>query len=247
MAVLSRRTCSVLIELLEARLTRTNIEKILYDAEIPYQFFGGSSKTELLLGVIRHLEDRQDHEKLFVLMKFAMKRLPEDAKRILQEALMRDGFVDAGEEIVPEESFASEHKTALEQLIEKHAKHLDAPTLLHHLHDAEELFRIEKWDASVGQSRNFVEQLLTDIARHTATRRRESPDLSRPARIRDYLEHSGFFDQGERRKLVDGIYGYFSEEGSHPGIGHQSTARVCLSMLWTFGYYVLEKFETWTP
>ena len=172
---------------------------------------------------------------------------PTDAQQILQAALIRDGFVSSGEEIVPEESLAAEHKTALEQLVEKHAQCLVTRTLLHHLHDAEELFRLEKWDASVGQSRNFVEQLLTDIAHYTANQRHESPDLSRPVRVRDYLRQAGFFDEGERRKLVDGVYGYFSEEGSHPGTGHQSTARVCLSILWTFGFYVLEKLEAWTP
>ena len=247
MALLSRKTCSVLIELLDARLTRTSIEKIFYDAEIPNHLLGGSSKSELLLNVFRRLEDQQDYERLFVLVQTALKRLPDDAQRMLQAALMRDGFVSAGEEIVPEESFAVQHKTALEQLVEKHAHYLTAATLLHHLPDAEELFRLEKWDASVGQSRNFVEQLLTDIAHYSANQRHESPDLSRPVRVRDYLQQAGFFDEGERRKLVDGVYGYFSEEGSHPGIGHQSTARVCLSILWTFGFYLLEKLETWTP
>jgi hypothetical protein len=210
-------------------------------------FWPAAAKTELLLNVFRRLEDQQDYERLFVLVQTALKRLPDDAQQILQAALIRDGFVSSGEEIVPEESLAAEQKTALEQLVEKHAQCLVTRTLLHHLHDAEELFRLEKWDASVGQSRNFVEQLLTDIAHYTANQRHESPDLSRPVRVRDYLRQAGFFDEGERRKLVDGVYGYFSEEGSHPGIGHQSTARVCLSILWTFGFDVLEKLEAWTP
>ena len=111
--------------------------------------------------------------------------------------------------------------------------------------EAEELFHLAKWDASVGQARNFVEQLLADVAGYSAGQKRESPDLSRPVRTRDYLERIGFFDENERKKLVDGVYGHLSDEGSHPGIGRQSTARICLSVLWNFGFYVLEKLETW--
>jgi hypothetical protein len=113
-------------------------------------FWPAAAKTELLLNVFRRLEDQQDYERLFVLVQTALKRLPDDAQQILQAALIRDGFVSSGEEIVPEESLAAEQKTALEQLVEKHAQCLVTRTLLHHLHDAEELFRLEKWDASVG-------------------------------------------------------------------------------------------------
>lgn len=202
---------------------------------------------ELLLNVFRRLEDQHDYDRLFRLVETALKRLPEEDQKKLKTALLRDGFVGDDESVVPDENLALEHKTALERLVAKHAHKLTAATLAHHLREAEELFRLEKWDASIGQARNFVEQMLTDIANHTASHRGESPDLSRPVKIRDYLQHVGFFDESERKKLVDGVYGYFSEEGSHPGIGRQSTARVCLSVLWNFGFYVLEKMETWTP
>lgn len=247
MAVLSRRTCSVLIELLDARLTQTRIKKLFYDVEIPNHLLGGGSKMELLLNVFRRLEDANDYDRLFLLVQAALKRLPMEDQKTLKCSLLRDGFVGNDDDVVPDEKLALENKTALERLVEKHGHELTAATLLHHLREAEGLFRLEKWDASIGQSRNFVEQLLTDIARHTASQKHETPDLSRPFKIRDYLQQVGFFDEGEREKLVDGVYGYFSEEGSHPGIGEQSTARVCLSILWNFGFYVLEKLEAWRP
>ena len=247
MAILSRRTCSTLLELLDERLTKTNIELVFYESEVPNYILGGNSKMELLLNVFRRLEDQHDYDRLFRLVETAMKRLPEADQKKLNAALLRDGFVGDIDAIVPDENLAVEHKTALERLVEKHAPKLTAETLVHHLREAEELFRLEKWDASIGQARNFVEQLLADIASHTANRRGESPDLSRPVNIRDYLQHVGFFDESERKKLVDGVYGYFSEEGSHPGMGRQSTARICLSVLWNFGFYVLEKMETWPP
>lgn len=247
MAILSRKTCSVLMELLDTRLSRTKIEKVFYEAEIPNSLLSGGSKMELLLNVFRRLEDQQDYDRLLAVVRAGIRQLPSDNRKIMEAALLRDGFVSNDGDVVPDESLAAEHKTALEGLAAKHSHLLNVATLLHHLHQAEELFRLEKWDASIGQARNFVEQLLTDIANHAAKVKAESPDLSKPFKIRDYLEQVGFFDTAERKKLVDGVYGYFSDEGSHPGIGRQSTARVCLSTLWNFGFYVLEKLETWTP
>jgi len=247
MAILSRNTCTALVDLLNARLTRTSIEKIFYQAEVPNHLLSGSSKTELILNVFRHLEDSFDYDRLLRVVEVALKHLPEDDQKKLMPALLRDGYVGSDSEIVSDDNLALEHKSALERLVKKNAAKLTDATLIHHLREAEELYRLDKWDASIGQSRNFVEQLLLDIAKHTARHRHENPDLSKPVLIRNYLQQTGFFDEGERKKLVDGVYGFFSEEGSHPGIGSQSTARVCLSVLWNFGFYVLEKFETWTP
>lgn len=243
MAILSRNTCGIAMSALESYLTRTSIEKLLYEQEVPNELLAGSSKRELLLNVFRTLEGRNNYPLLLRIVRGAHERLPSDKRGELAAALRRDGFVAVGDDVVSEETRPAEHKTALQHLVSSLAAHLSAPTLLHHLREAEDLFRLGKWDASVGQARNFVEQLLTDIANRIAGKHSESPDLSRPVKIRDYLEKRGFFDAAERKKLVDGVYGYFSEEGSHPGISKQSTARVCLSILWTVGFYLLEKFE----
>ena len=63
--------------------------------------------------------------------------------------------------------------------------------------------------------------------------------------VRQYLQDAGFLDEAEKKKLTDGVYGFFSGEGSHPGISKQSTARVCMHILWAFSYYLLEKFKHW--
>jgi hypothetical protein len=44
---------------------------------------------------------------------------------------------------------------------------------------------------------------------------------------------------------VDGVYGYFSDEGAHPGISTHSAARVSKSILLAFAFYVLEKYDAW--
>lgn len=243
MAVLSRRTSALAIELIEKALTRTEINMLFYRHEVPYEKIAGDNKKQFLLNAFRYLDERADL--LVEVIQDALSQLRDERRRELEAALMRDGFVATDTEIVPDETRAREHKTALEQLVGKHAGRLTSATLLHHLKQAEELFRLEKWDASIGQARNFVEQLFSDIAAAISAARHETPDLSAPVKVRNYLQTSGFFDEAERKKLVDGVYGYFSEEGSHPGIGEQSTARVCLSVLWTFGFYVLEKFDQW--
>jgi hypothetical protein len=245
MAVLSRKTCGIAIDALERTLTRTSIERLFWENDVPSQI-SGSSKAELLLNAFRAFETMHRQDLALELVRAALRRTPDDSMRKqIQSALLRDGFVDSGDQLVPEETRSAENKTALEELVAKHAASLTHTTLIHHLHEAEELFRLEKWDASIGQARNFTEQLLLDVAKAVSASRSETPELDRPIRVRNYLESSGFIDETERQKLVDGVYGYFSNEGSHPGISKQSTARICLSILWTFGFYVLEKFDEW--
>jgi len=245
MALLSRKTCALAIRLLGGNFTRTRIERLLYEQEVPNNFIVGNSKEALLLNVFRILEDHRMDDLLLKVIQGAVEVLPDALRAELEAALMRDGFIATGNRLVPEETRAEEHKTALEQLVGKHAGKLTSATLLHHLKEAEDQFRLAKWDASIGQARNFVEQLLSDAAAAISQAKHETPELTAPFKVRNYLQHCGFFDEAERKKLVDGVYGYFSEEGSHPGISKQSTARVCLSVLWTFGFYVLEKLEEW--
>ncbi len=139
----------------------------------------------------------------------------------------------------------TEHRSAIEVLLGKYSGTLKTDVLIHHLKESEDEFRQAKWDASIGQARKFVEQLLSDIALTASKARSETPDLGKPVKVRDYLQKAGFFDDDERKKLIDGVYGFFSDEGAHPGISTQSAARICLSILWSFGFYVLEKFESW--
>lgn len=243
MAVLSRKTCGLAVKLIEADMARTKVERLFYEGEIPNSMVVGDRKEGMILNVFRALENQGSYDLLFNVIKASLEYLKDASRTKLAAALMRDGSTISGFDIVPDETHAVENKTALEQLIEKHSAKLKSVTLLHHLREAEEQFRLEKWDASIGQARNFVEQLLSDVAVAISSARHESPDLDKPVKVRTYLQSCGFFDESERKKLVDGVYGYFSEEGSHPGIGEQSAARICLSILWTFGFYVLEKFD----
>jgi hypothetical protein len=245
MATLSRKTLGIVIRCME-RWSRSEIDLFLYEHGVPNELIQGDSKKSILLSLFRVLEDREEYGQLLqTIVSDVLARLSADDRLWLQESLQCDGFVTLDGTLAPDVPVAEENRTALAMLIHKHADDLDAKTLSHHLENTLDLFKNEKWDVSVGQARNFVEQLLDDIAKAIAKVRKESPDLSKPLKVREYLQACGFFDDSEKKKLVDGVYGYFSKEGSHPGISEQSTARVCMHILWAFAYYILEKFEEW--
>lgn len=244
MATLSRSTLGVAIDCIEG-WTRTSIEKFFYQLDVPDELVTGESKLKLVLNVFRGLEQLGRHDLLERIIFETSESLQGDNWTWLQEALMKDGFVSADGRLAPDVPQADQNRTALEVLVEQHSSSLDGETLNHHLKDNIDLFRQGKWDSSISHARNFVEQLLSDIARAIAEQTNESPELKRPVLVRQYLQDAGFFDEAERRKLVEGVYGYFSAEGSHPGISDQSAARVCMHILWAFSYYVLEKFSDW--
>ena len=244
MATLSRRTLGIAMQCLE-RQTRTSIEAFLYRLEVPEELVSGGNKMELLLRVFRGLERLNRPDLLQQIVFEIATSFNDDHGPRLREALMRDGFALGTGGLAPHVPQAEDNRTALEVLLRQHACDLDEPTLCHHLRESIELFREDKWDSSISHARNFVEQLLGDIAKAIATRKHESPTLSKPYQVRQYLLDSCFFDQPEKMKLVDGVYGFFSEEGAHPGISTQSAARVCMHVLWAFGFYVLEKFGNW--
>ena len=245
MATLSRKTIAIGIQLIEKRMSRTEVEHFFYENDVPDDLVNksASNKLKMLRGVFLSLE--AETPRLLALLQAALSKLTIEGETELSNALMKDGFVVDGNVITDSEPELRETRTAVEVLIGKHENKLDVPTLLHHLREAENLFHQQRWDSSIGQCRSFVEQLLKDIARSVPVGDGAPPDLSRPVIIRQHLQDAGFFDEPERKKLVDGVYGFFSEEGSHPGISTQSAARVAKSILVAFAFYLLEKLDQW--
>jgi len=244
MARLSRKTLGAAIRYLVSR-SGTGIDQFFYEREIPDDMNVGNSKLARVMRVFRILENDGKYDVLERLIFDMLPPRTTDQSRELETDLARDGFVQAERGLAKDVPRAEESRTAVEILIERHAEDLDEKTLVHHLRENVDLFSQEKWDSSIGHARNFVEQLLRDVAQAVAKQRGETPDLRMPMRVRQYLQDAGFFDKAEHDKLANGVYGYFSEEGSHPGISTHSAARVCIHILWAFGYYVLEKFENW--
>lgn len=162
----------------------------------------------------------------------------------LDRALIADGFVVQGGKLAEADRGQAETQDALEILIQRHTE-FQRDVLLHHLAESEKLYVSGHSDASIGQCRNLCEQLLADIAGNVAKGRGDSPDLSRPVGVRNYLQSVSFLDQTERTKLVDGVYGYLSDAGSHPGISDQTSARVGRLIILGLAFYLIEKYEAW--
>ena len=246
MATLSRKTISIAVDLM-SKWSQTRIEQFFYENDIESDLIPvNTSKRKMILDVFRALEDDGDQGTIEVLIAEALKNMQNRDKVDLEQALLHDGFVVNGAALVDAEPQAAEQRSAVMVLMDKHKSDLDFHTLSHHLDECENLFHLDKWDSSIGHCRNFVEQLLRDIAKKIAADRHDTLDWSKPRSVREYLLNAGFFDDAEKKKLVDGVYGYFSEEGSHPGISTQSAARVSKSILLALAFYMLEKYDAWS-
>jgi len=243
MGRLSRKTILTAINLME-RWRGVDINTFFYEHEVE-EYLGTGSKKERLLSVFQRLEQDGKEKQLRQLLLAVLGRLHAHEYTELREALVRDGLVATCSTLMEDVPVAEDTRSSLEVMIDECADLLKVGTLRHHIRENSVLFEQGKWDSSISHARQFVEQLLRDIARAIADNRGETPSLDRPAKVREYLHSSGFLDNAEKKKLTNGVYGFFSEEGSHPGISTQSAARVCMHVLWAFSFYVLEKFKDW--
>lgn len=244
MATLSRRTLAVVTKIL-ACWSHTELRQFFYENEVPDQIDRGSNRLNRVLNVFGYYEQKHDTQMLMRLIESAVQQFHPEAREEAENALLRDGFGVVDGRLLNAEPQSQENRTVVDALLDKYSDDFNTTTLQHHLHESIDLFRQEKWDSSISHCRNFVEQLLRDIADVIAQSRSEQPNLSRLVLAREYLKKVRFFDKGEKERLVDGVYGYFSEEGSHPGLSTQSAARVSNAILSSFALYVLEKYDSW--
>lgn len=265
MAMFSRTTLVKVLEYFEC-LSHAELNLLFWEAQIPERIYiNGNSKKEKLFSVFRWLENGNNwnniNDQNTIILKIietGLAKIPQEdpenpfynekldrQRRDVSNYLQRDGYIQGKNGIRTDSPFAEENRTALEVLVEKHSRFLDMNILKHHLKECEELYQQERWDSSIGQARNFIEKLLIDIASFYKESNLQfaATDLSRPIKVRQFLQKVGFFDKEEMKNLVEGVYHYLSNQGSHPGISDQSNARVCLHIIWGFGFYLLEKFS----
>jgi hypothetical protein len=244
----SNKTVGIAADILEQR-TRTQLDAFIRKYEVPVEIYKDGffpSKRSLLEHTFRSLQVlRRDDIIREMIEDLLRSGLLYNQREVLEASLGRDGYAIDGNHIVASEADAEKEQTTLEVLIHKHSK-LSHSVLLHHLSQNRELFAEGNWGASIGQARNFVEQILTDISNILATARSESPKLNAPIEVRNYLESVGFLSSQERKRLIDGVYGYLSEEGSHPGISDHSSARVCRLIMLGIGQYLIEKHNSFS-
>jgi hypothetical protein len=245
MSAFTYKSIGVIIDHLKG-WSRNNIDHFLEKHGVAPDLFADRpesySKLRLLRDVFRDLMQNENTSILKGIAEAVLIDMDSSQREFLEKALQADGLIIEEGKLLAGPVTTAEERTALEIMIQRNSC-LSQETLLHHLKDSHDLYTLEKWDASIGQARNFIEQLLHDIAEYAAGQRTDDPDLSKPVKVREYLESVGFFENVERKKLIDGVYGYFSDEGSHPGISDQRVAWVCRIICLVIGQYLIEKLE----
>lgn len=201
-----------------------------------------NSRLAMLRTVLKTLVMNEEAGILKEIVEAVYGEMDSDKKEKLDAALKADGFTVTNGTLLTGPVVILRERSALEVLIERNTT-LTKDVLLHHLGQMHELYNEGKWDASIGQGRNFVEKLLKDIAVQRAKVHHEVRDLSQPVRVRQYLVDSKFLEEHERQRLIDGVYGFLSEKGAHPGISDQRVAYVCRVICLMIGQYLIEKME----
>lgn len=114
-------------------------------------------------------------------------------------------------------------------------------TAMHHLALSEEHYLASRWDDAISNSPKFLELVLAEVAySHSATVSATLDDdtLSRPVRVRDYLERSGLLERKEK-DAIGSVYGLLSETGSHPYMAQSEQARLLRHLALTFSQFVM--------
>jgi len=240
----------------DATGTFTLIRNFLGECGVPGEVLstssGGSGGRLGFLQRVLAALDEHDPDLLHVVLQELVSRLSglrrwEEVNR-LSAALRERGFdVTEDGKLRPSEILVDETEGIgdyLDDLITRNQDQLTLEGLRHHLEQHRTLYsQGTSPGAAAGQARQFIEQLLFDIATAIANERGHSPDLSRPVRVRKYLREQEFFHEDELRRLVEGVYGYLSEVGAHPGVTDTTIGRMAHVVFLNFGVYLLEKFQ----
>lgn len=221
-----------------------NILKSLYGLAVE-KSAGGIFK--LLLQIIEATLIEFEKDDLGIMIR--NEEVKKDIRRLLS-SLELDGFRYVNHKVIAIESQVVEIEEIKSDMVEKIKSNpeLNHPVLMEHLGDCENSYLNGSWKNSISNARHFMEELLLDIAKAGAEALGEKPPKSgsgEAGRVRGFLVDKGFFEQKECDDLINGVYSYLSEEGSHRGLTKHSCARASRIIILSLGFYVLEKFENW--
>ena len=99
----------------------------------------------------------------------------------------------------------------------------------------------------VDQVRSFFAELLNETAEKIATRRGETlaeakVDSKYPAEVRGYLQKTDFFSE-PFKKLVDGLYAFMSDEGTHTLGATKDVARIARNIAIEIGLLITKRLQ----
>jgi hypothetical protein len=113
---------------------------------------------------------------------------------------------------------------------------------------AQDLFT---YKTCVDQIRSFFAELLNETAEKIAGMRGETLakaniDTKYPVQVRKYLEDTGFFSQ-QFRTLVDGLYKFMSDEGTHTLGATRDVARIARNIAVEIGLLITKRLQQPNP
>jgi hypothetical protein len=192
-----------------------------------------------LADMVEDLIVRVRYYRAFVAPKYLFDPPYEDLERFLAV----DGFVVRDGRIVRQENVVVNLQPEEDQLLAAlRASGLPRAQLIEaHLNRAAEEYRRDN-NNSMTNSRQALEQLLSDVANETARTRGEAEPAGE--RVREYLEQRGFFTAEERRGF-SGVYGFLSG-GAHPGMVDDEAARLGRNFALGSCHYALQKYVVWS-
>lgn len=121
----------------------------------------------------------------------------------------------------------------------------DPPTIKHHIQLAEEDYRNNRYSNSIGNSRHFLEAILSQVLQGVATKLGSTlnPALYKNATdVRTHLEREGLISTDEKDTLKQ-IYGLLSNTGGHAYIAQKDQARLMWHLALTCSQFVLLRYE----
>lgn len=161
----------------------------------------------------------------------------------LKRTLELDGYKWDGTRLVPNEAdvLDTKEEAGVIRSLYDELSLADAVTTFHHLALTEEHYVAGRWDDSISNSRKFLESVLAQVAaRHATVKATPLPPetLSRPVKVRDYLEREGLLEEKEKQAVAS-VYGLLSETGSHPYVAQHEQARLLRHVALTFAQFVM--------
>jgi hypothetical protein len=138
--------------------------------------------------------------------------------KILRKQLELDGYIFRDGNLYFNESsvIKEREEQSILKLLVDNLPIQNKPVILNHLKLSEEHYLNGKWGDSIANTRNFLEEILKQIALKMHDKKQlTTPFKNKPFEIRDFLEQEGFIEKTEKEAIAK-VYGLISNTGSHP-------------------------------
>lgn len=172
----------------------------------------------------------------------------DDKVTMLLDNLQLDGYVYQNSHLLAPETdvLDAEEEGGVLRSLYNNLQLDNNETAFHHLKLSEEHYLNKKWDDSISNSRKFLECTLKEVANSHSTKMHNKPlpqsTLTRPVRIRDYLEREGLLEKKEK-EVIASVYGLLSQTGGHPYMAQNDQARLLRHLSLTFSQFAMLRYR----